>query len=373
MNRLISPVLIALAALLAACGNNNGSRTAGDSMPPAPAMVFTMTNSIQGNTVQAYVRSHDGTLASFASLPTGGTGVGHGLENQGALASSQDGRFLYVVNPGSNDLTVFRLADTNVQITDRVLSGGTLPVSVAEWNGIVYVLNRNDSTGPGSGPTIQGFQVSTSGKLTPIAGSNMTLHATDTNAAQIAISPDGLWIVITEHGSNQIDVLPLEQKHVPGTVRTTTSAGRGPFGFAFSNALRLYVSEAGAGTTSAYEIASEGTLRALSAAIPTQQQATCWLVITPDENLVYVSNTSSSNLSSYRIAGDGALTQLTPVAAISVGRPIDLTVDADGNYLSVLTTDGSIETFHIDATSGSLTSIQTISGLPSGTNGLAGR
>jgi 6-phosphogluconolactonase (cycloisomerase 2 family) len=127
----------------------------------------------------------------------------------------------------------------------------------------------------------------------------MTLHATDTNAAQIAISPDGLWIVITERGSNQIDVLPLNQNHVPGTVRTTDSAGSGPFGFAFSDTVRLYVSEAGAGTTSAYEITSQGALHALSAALPTQQQATCWLVITPDNNLVYVSNTASSTVSSY--------------------------------------------------------------------------
>src|SRR3954471_19667178 len=170
MKQPISFVLIALAVLLASCGGNNSSSTAADAMPPPPpppAMAFTMTNSIQGNTVQAYVRSHDGTLASFASVPTGGTGVGHGLENQGALATSQDGRFLYVVNPGSNDLTVFRMTATNLQVTDRVSSGGTLPVSVAEWNGIVYALNRNDSTGPGTGPTIQGFQVSTSGKLTP--------------------------------------------------------------------------------------------------------------------------------------------------------------------------------------------------------------
>jgi hypothetical protein len=48
-------------------------------------------------------------------------------------------------------------------------------------------------------------------------------------------------------------------------------------------------------------------------------------------------------------------------------------VDATGNYLSVLAADGSIETYRIDTTSGALTSIQTISGLPTGTNGLIGR
>lgn len=361
--------LIALLLLCAGCSNNS-SVTAGN--PKPPPMAFTMTNATTGNIVQAYLRSSDGTLVNVASLPTGGTGVGHGLENQGGLTMSRDGQLLYAVNPGSDDLTVFQLTDTKLQLTDRVPSGGTLPVSVAEWNGIVYILNRNAGSGPGSGPTIQGFEVSTSGKLSPIPGSAIALRVTNTNAAQIAISPDGLWIVVTEHGSNQIDVVPLDQNHVPGTPRSATSAGNGPFGFAFSDAGRLYVSEAGAGTTSAYDVQAQGILHVLSAALPTQQRATCWLVITPDNNLIYVSNTASSSLSSYRIAEDGTLTQLISVAATTVGRPLDIMVSADGNYLSVLTTDGSIETFRIDATSGSLTSIQTVSGLPSGTNGLTG-
>ncbi len=262
--------------------------------------------------------------------------------------------------------------DTGVQLTDRIPSGGILPVSVAEWNGIVYVLNRNGSSGAGSGPTIQGFQVSTSGILSPIAGSVMALRATDTNAAQIAISPDGLWILVTERGINEIDVVPLDQNHAPGTPRSAASAGSGPFGFAFSDAARLYVSEIGMGTTSAYDVDPQGILHVLSAAVSTQQRATCWLVITPDNNLVYVSNTSNNSLSSYRIAMDGSLTGLVSVAATTAGRPLDLVVSADGNFLSVLATDGSIETFHIDATSGSLTSIQTVTGLPAGTNGLTG-
>jgi 6-phosphogluconolactonase (cycloisomerase 2 family) len=194
----------------------------------------------------------------------------------------------------------------------------------------------------------------------------------DANAAQIAISPDGLWIVVTEHGINEIDVVPLDQNHVPGTPRSTASAGSGPFGFAFSDAARLYVSEAGAGTTSAYDVDSQGVLHVLSAAVPTHQRATCWVVITPDNNLMYVSNTASSTLSSYRIEQDGTLTLLISVAATTASRSLDVSVSTDGNYLSVLTTGGSIETFRIDATSGSLSSVQTVSGLPSGANGLTG-
>jgi len=367
------PGLIAFASLCAGCGGGNSSTVVGNPKSPPVPMAFTMTNATTGNSVQTYMRSSDGTLVSLESLPTGGTGVGHGLENQGALVLSRDGQFLYVVNPGSNDLSVFQVTDTSMQLTDRVPSGGTLPVSVAEWNGIVYVLNRNGSSGAGLGPTIQGFEVSTSGVLSPIAGSAIALRPSATNAAQIAISPDGFWVLVTERGINQIDVIPLDQNHAPGTPRSTTSAGSGPFGFAFSDDARLYVSEIGMGTTSAYDVDSQGNLHVLSAAVSTQQQATCWLVITPDNKLVYVSNTSSSTLSSYRIAQDGTLTGLISVAATTAGHPLDLIASADGRFLSVLATDGSIETFRIDATSGLLMSIQIVSGLPSGTNGLIGR
>jgi len=317
------PVAAVFGLLCAGCGGSDSSVPAEN--PKPAAMVFTMTNAATGNNVQSYIRSSDGTLVNSESSPTGGTGVGHGLENQGALALSRDRQFLYIVNPGSNDLTVFRLTNTSVHLTDRAPSGGTLPVSVAEWNGTIYVLNRNGSSGPGSSPTIQGFEVSTSGILSPIAGSTIALRDTDTNASQIAISPDGLWIVVTEHAINQIDVVPLDRNHVPGTPLSATSAGGGPFGFAFSDEEHLYVSESGAGTTSAYDIDSQGILHVLSAAVPTQQGATCWVAITPDNTLAYVSNTSSSSLSSYRIAQDGTLTLLISVAATTAGRPVDVT------------------------------------------------
>jgi 6-phosphogluconolactonase (cycloisomerase 2 family) len=179
--------------------------------------------------------------------------------------------------------------------------------------------------------------------------------------------------VVTERGINQIDVVPLNDNHLPGTPRSMTSAGNGPFGFAFTDKVRLYVSEAAAGTASAYDIDSQGMLRVLSAAVPTQQRATCWLAISPDNKLVYVSNTASGSISSFRVAEDGTLMRLISVAATTAGAPLDVIVDADGNYLSVLTTEGTIETFRIDEISGSLSSVQTISGLPSGTNGLTRR
>jgi len=362
--------ITALVLLCAACGTSSEPSPAG--APPAASMVFSMTNAESGNYVYAYVRSSDGTLANATALPTGGIGTGHGLENQGALALSQDNRYLYVVNPGSNDLSVFRMNGTDLQLADRVPSGGNLPVSVVEWNGTVYVLNRHSGPDPGTGPSISGFRVSNAGTLTAIVGSNITLSSANTNAAQIGISPDGRWIVVTERGIDQLDVVPLAEDHTPGTPHTVESAGHGPFGFAFSDALRLYIAESAAGSTSAYNIDFRGSLSVLSAALPTGQGATCWLAISPDNQWAYVTNTSSKSISSYRIAADGGLTLAASIATTTSAPPIDVVVDTAGGYLSVLTTDGAIETFRVDRVSGSLSSIQTLTGLPRGSNGLAG-
>ena len=359
-----------LGLLCAACGTDHP--TANAPAPLTPSMVFTMSNAEAGNSVHAYLRSPDGTLVNAATVPTGGTGVGHGLENQGALTLSQDGHHLYVVNSGSNDVSVFRLNGTDLQLTDRVPSGGSLPVSVVEWNGIIYVLNRHVSADPTTGPTIAGFRVSAAGRLTEIVGSDETLNTADTNAAQIGISPDGHWIMVTERALDQIDVIPLSDKQIPGQPRKIASAGHGPFGFAFSDAVRLYIAESAAGTTSAYDIDPSGTLSVLASAISTGQAATCWLTISPDNRWVYVTNTSSRSISSYRVTENGGLTLVASIASNTTGRPIDAFIDTTGEYLSTVTADGAIETFRVDLASGSLTSIQILSGLPPGSNGLTG-
>jgi len=369
MKRSTSAAIIALALISAGCSGGNGLPT-GDDRAVLP-MVFTMSNAQDANMLFAYRRSADGTLANVASLSTGGTGTGHGLENQGALALGQDGRFLYVVNPGSNDLSVFRLSGTDVKLSDRVSSGGILPVSVAEWNGTVYVLNRHANGDPDSGPVIEGFRISGAGTLTAISGSGIALRPANTNAAQIGISPDGRWIMVTERAVDQIDVIPLSDEHTPGTALSTASAGSSPFGFAFSTNLQLYIAESAAGTTSAYDIDAGGSLSVLSSALATGQKATCWLAVTPDDQWVYVTNTASRTISRFR-AADKGLTLVAAVAATTAGPPIDIVIDMTGDHLSVLTADGSIETYRIDAASGSLSLIQTISGLPAGSNGLAG-
>ncbi len=331
--------------------------------------IFTMTNAVAGNAVRAYARNLDGSLAFFNDYPTGGLGVGHGLENQGALALSSSRRFLYVVNPGSDDVSVFRVTTSGLQLSDRVASGGRVPISVAERNRIVYVLNRGGDLG--GSDNIQGFRL-TDGKLAPIAGTTLILSQPVTDAAQIAISRNGKWIVVTERGTRQIDTFALDANGAATSLHSFRSAGSEPFGFAFRRAAQFYVSESGSNSASGYRLDALGHLTTLNGPVHTRQSATCWLAITPDGNLAYVTNTGSGTISSYRIATDGTLSLVHAVAASTQGGPLDVTVSHDGQYLTTLTTSGNLAVFRIDAATSNLTPVQNISGLPLGSNGIAG-
>jgi 6-phosphogluconolactonase len=361
-----------LMASCCGCGSSYNAATPAPTVAPASSSttVYTMENATTGNSVIAYQQSSDGTLSQAATFATGGLGVGHGLENQGALALSNDGKYLFVVNPGSNDVTAFQITNQGLTQTGRVSSGGRLPVSVTEHGGLVYVLNRSGEAGDPAGDNISGLRLGTDGSLTPIPGSTVELSAGGVNPAQIQFSTDGSIIVVTETGGGHIDTYTVDANGVAGGHVVHPSAGTEPFGFAFRNATQLYVSEAGAGTASSYTVGSQGALQTISAAVQTQQRTACWLVITPDKKTAYVSNTSSGTISEFAIGVDGSLSLSASVAATTQGNPLDMAVTPDGRYLNVLTTTGNIEVFRIESSTGGLSSVQVLTGLPAGTNGL---
>ncbi|MCA1574074.1 MAG: lactonase family protein, partial [Acidobacteria bacterium] len=70
--------------------------------------VFAMTNVTAVNEIVVYRRANDGTLNRLNnSVRTRGLGIGTDLDTQGGLRLSPDNRFLYAVNAGSDNITVF--------------------------------------------------------------------------------------------------------------------------------------------------------------------------------------------------------------------------------------------------------------------------
>jgi 6-phosphogluconolactonase (cycloisomerase 2 family) len=151
----------------------------GDEAGARPA-IYTITNDPNGNEVAVYERAADGSLTFMATYPTGGLGSGAGLGSQGAVVLRENGRRLFVVNAGSNQISVFAVQKDGLDLLDVVDSGGERPISLTLHGHFLYVLNAG-----GSG-NITGFRVRDNGKLGALDGSTQPLSngGTDTLRSQ---------------------------------------------------------------------------------------------------------------------------------------------------------------------------------------------
>ena len=372
MNRLMVLGTLALGAF-AACSPDSNSVTglAADRAvqieADAPGAVYALTNQATDNAVAVFARSADGALTWQASVPTGGSGAGSSLGSQGALALSDDGRWLFAVNAGSNDISAFQVRPSGLSLTSRVASGGSQPISLTVRGGLVYVLNA------GGDGNISGFTIGSDGALAPIAGSARSLSASGVGPAQVSFSPNGDWLVVTEKATSKIDLYAVGPDGLASAPVTSASAGGTPFGFAFGHRAELFVSEA-AGSASSYVIDGTGALQAASGAVLTHQGAPCWAVVTKNGKFGYTANAQGGSISGFSIDNDGAIGLIDGDGRTAVvgGGNIDLAVSGNSRYLYELNGNRSITGFRIEA-DGHLTAVGNVAGLPASTVGLVAR
>lgn len=347
-----------------------------ESRRAAAGAVYTMSNATTGNEILQFDRAADGTLTPAGSFATGGFGTGGGLGNQSALVLSAGQRWLFAVNAGSNEISVFAVKRGGLELVDKVSSGGARPVSLSVDQDLLYVLNA------GGIDNITGFNVSRRGKLTPLPGSTRLLSGTGTAPAQVQFNPQGNVLVVTEKATNLIDTYIVGDDGFASGPFVHASAGVTPFGFAFDRRGRMYVSDAaggvpGASSVSSYRVAGDGNIQAISPTAANTQTAACWVVISNDGRFAYTTNTGSGSISGYRIAKDGSLTLRDTDGRTGVtgdgSGPLDMSLSRDGRYLYTLNSgSNSIGAFGV-AKDGGLTALPGFSGLPVSANGLAAR
>ena len=378
MNRIVALSTLGL-ALVAACSQDHNvtglaaDRAAGlnasavASTADAPGAVYALTNQASGNAVAIFARGADGSLNWSSSVSTGGTGAGSGLGSQGAVALSDDGRWLFAVNAGSNDVSAFEVTASGLSLTSRVGSGGQRPISLTVHGGVLYVLNA------GGDGNISGFNIGSDGELAAIPGSTRALSGTNVGPAQVAFSPNGAWLVVTEKTTNRLDVYTVDGAGIASAATSTASAGGTPFGFSFGHRDELFVSEA-AGSASSYVIASDGSVTVASGAVLTHQGAPCWAVVTKNGKFGYTANAQGGSISGFAVANDGSISLIDADGRTAVvgGGNIDLALSGNSRYLYQLNADRSISAFRIEA-DGHLTVAGRTSGMPASTVGLVAR
>jgi len=342
----------------------------------SPGAVYTATNAAAGNEVLAFSRSADGSLTPAGSFATGGLGAGPdiGLGNQGGLLLTPDNQWLYVVNAGSDTISVFKVKPNSLELVGSFDSRGKLPVSLTVDGDLLYVLNAGGTVG--GSDNITGFIIEPDGELQPLAGSTQPLSILNTSPAQIEFSTDGNVLVVTEKGTSIIDTYVVDDDGLAGPPNVFASAGTVPFGFSFSKRNRLFVSEAGTSSASSYQVYPDGTLNVISPAVPIGQAGVCWLVVTKNGRYAYTTNAGSGTISGFNIDRDGTLSLLDEdgVTAEAIGGVIDEALSNDSRFLYALSSGaGQIIGFQVGSDGGLIPLGIQVTGLPSSTNGLAAR
>lgn len=349
--------------------------------------MYAMTNAAEGNEILVYARAGDGVPKLVGRVSTGGRGSGgkatspvDALGSQGSLLLSEDGRWLFAVNAGSEEISCLEVTPDGLVLRDTVSSEGEFPVSLALRGRLLYVLN---SGGDGN---ITGFTVSDEGRLTPLPGSTRSLFTGGSNPpfflvspAQVGFSPAGDKLIVTVKGSNDIHVFPVDANgQTPRRPVTTKSAGNRPFSFTFDTHGHLLVTEPfgghgvgtpNAGAITSYALRPDGRLEVLEASVDNAQTATCWIAVDAQGHFAYVTNNASATISGYRIGEDGHLRLLDEdgvSARLPPGSaPVDVSVSHDGRFLYTVNAGrGALDAFRIDPDSGHLTPLGEMGGLP---------
>jgi 6-phosphogluconolactonase len=340
---------------------NNGS---------ASGAVYVQTNAAP-NEVISFRRAADGSLDLISSVATGGKGDGSPhLQSQGSVALTRDGRHLLVTNAASDDLSVFSVdSDGSIELRERVHTGAT-PRSVAEYDGLVVVLNTAQE------PGLASFRLDDEG-IEPVG--EQALSASDADPAQVAFSPDGSMVVVTERGTDSIVTYDVVPEGTFGTSRKIASEGPTPYGFAMTSGGTLVVTEAfraekGAAAASSYAIVEDGSLVARTSSVGNGRSEICWAVVTPDDRFAFTTNYADGAVSRFAIGSEGSLSLEDATAGISVdGVPglRDEDLSGDGRFLYAIDADGGRIYGWAVGAEGSLEPVGSWEGVPATVAGMA--
>lgn len=341
--------------------------------------VYVETNTAPANYVIAFDRAHDGTLSNPVRYATGGAGNPAGnpplgipiTDTSGSVNLSDNGRYLFAVNAGSNTLSSFRVTGQGLQLASVVPTGGARPVSVTSHDHLVYVLNSTPAAA-----SISGYRVDGGGALTPIAGSHQPAAGLP---AQVAFDKSGNFLVVTERQSGAHGVLDTYAVGFDGAAAPPVghpSSDDTPYAIAFTNDdLMIIANEhfpnvfppTPLSSVSSYTFgASSGSVTADDTELAHAGGA-CWLAITNDSKFVFVTSPFTQNVNSFGI--DKKTGKLIPVNGTSIvantaGLALDEALSQGSKYLYVLDSAGfassSIDEYQV-ANDGTITLIGTSS------------
>jgi 6-phosphogluconolactonase (cycloisomerase 2 family) len=337
-----------------------------DMTQPSASFVYTLDNDAARNSVAVYRRGNDGSLMPLAGSPfnAGGKGLtGGDIDEQGAIRVT--GKFVLVVNPGSDSIAVFEKTPRGLLHVEGspFASHGNTPLSLAVHGDLVYVANQAaDFANPTSLPNITGFRLSSSGRLTHIPSSTVQLPK-GMGPAQVEFSSNGKVLVVSAgfqvdggEGSRIYSFQVMKDGMLQAGENSPLKpmGAVGTVGFSISPAgNRVFVSTFKESGVVTFDIDPQtAAIKQVHKFVSNDQRAACWTAISKDGKTLYVGNFVSNSISVYDVAQDGALTLLgsIPRRGATNRDTKDIELSSDGHYLyAVGSGEKQISVFKVEA------------------------
>jgi 6-phosphogluconolactonase (cycloisomerase 2 family) len=352
---------------------------------------------VDSNQLTAQIPASDivasGTAAITVFNPEPGSGssftstfvIGTGGVSPVAVAVDPAGRFAYVANNCSNNVSMYSIDAANGALTSiGTIAAGSSPQSVTiDPSGkFAYVANAGDLQEAGS---VSMYTINaTTGALTSLG----TPVAADIGSLSVAVDPSGRFAYVANGGNGASyngdfgnfggDVTMYTINATTGALTPigTIAAGYDPDFVAVHPSGKFAYVVVGGGDfcSSVYEYALDGTTGGLTptGTITTAGCTSRWVAIDPSGKFAYVANTDgtvSGSIAMYSIdATTGALTSTGTIDAASGFWPSSMAIDPSGKFAYVVNygsssagslSPGNVSAYAINATTGTLTSIAT--------------
>ncbi|TQV67807.1 beta-propeller fold lactonase family protein [Exilibacterium tricleocarpae] len=348
--------------------------------------LYTVSNVAGDNSIIGYRVRANGSLRELAGspFPTGGSGAGAVIFNQAGLVASEDERFLFAVNPGSNSISVMEVrgnGSLRPLIGSPFSSGGVFPVSIALRGDLLYVSHLGTDFSTCEFCDIRGFRVNINGRAVTASPLPEATVSFDVNPPRvpfaIGFNPAGDVLVAARFPfspqppeTSNIDTFQVDSvtgRLTPAPGSPSVSQDPQPIGFGFrpTNPTQLLISNVVAineqpGSMSSYLMAETGQIAPIvDESFPSGgQEATCWVEFTSNGRYVFATNTFSDSITTYEMDEAGLLriieVEPVPNEASVEAWPLEIVISNDDSYIytvhgqggyvsSYETTDGRIE------------------------------
>ena len=290
--------------------------------------------------------------------------VGDGAHS---LVIHPSGKYLYIANPGQseNDVSLFTIAGNGV-LTEVFPRATVMPLGnqpeqlVMDPSGkYLYVMNS-------ASENISVFSIDTStGSLTQLAGSPFPIGLAPLN---MQITPSGKLLFVTGVGTAFTSY--IEGFNVNSGVLTyaslTPSEGVNPYGLAINPAGNyLYAGNTSSNSLTIFSIASNGTLAQVAGSpLADIYNGPVALQMDPKGLFLYVANQSSNNVAVYSIDASTGLpvtltTSTTTFAFTTVTAPSVIAFDPNGGHVFIGGQGSSAGIQSFQVTSGNLNPVYT--------------